>query len=114
MLDVRRLRFFGTQEFSSRGQVEKKLAHLDARARRATGGFHFHHLPAVHHDARSLDGFGLEFRPAGGTTFVPWPRTVLLAGRGYQPLARGERESAHAGDARKRLAAKAHRADDGA
>ncbi len=84
MMDVRELGFFAAEEFAAGGEVEEKLADLDARAGRTAGGFDLENFAAGDDDLR---GFG---------------RSVIA-------LARGENEAAHAGDAWQRFAAKAHR-----
>ena len=86
MVDVCALGLLGAKEFPAHGQIEEELAHLDARAARRTGGADFQNLAAVDDDLRGL-------------------------GRLAVTLAGGEGEAAHAGDARQRLAAKAHRGD---
>ena len=78
---VRGLGFLRAQKLPARGQIEEQLPHLDARARRTTGRFHFHDLAAVDDDLRA-------FR------------------RGTFPLARRQRETADTCDARQRFTTK--------
>src|ERR1043166_3717921 len=88
MLDVGRLGLLGAQELSAGGQVKKKLAHLDGRARGAACRFDLKDFAAVDDDLGGL----------GGIAFA-------LAGR--------ESETTDAGDAGERLATKAHGGDGG-
>ena len=84
VLDVGGLRFLGAQKLPPRRQIEEELAHLHGGSRRAARGFDLHDLAAADDNLRPL-------------------------GRVAGPLARGEGEAAHAGDAGQRLAAKTHR-----
>ena len=86
VLDVGGLGFVGAEEFAAGGQVEKQLADFDGRAGGAAAGLDGDDFAAVDQDLGAVGG-------------------------GAVALARGEGETADAGDAGEGLAAKAQGAD---